>query len=98
MANHLNEEIDHYLTLDYRVTVEPDRCGNELCYMARNPELRGCMSHGATPDEAVANLREARELYLTTMIENGLRPPLPEPPVAAASAGSGAAGYPAPRR
>ena len=31
------------------------------------PELKGCQSQGATLDEAMANIREAVELYLATV-------------------------------
>ncbi len=32
-------------------------------YLARDPNLPGCMAHGGTVDEAIVNLNEARELY-----------------------------------
>ncbi|MGQ0562471.1 MAG: type II toxin-antitoxin system HicB family antitoxin [Gemmatimonadota bacterium] len=57
----------------------PDDCVDGTgCYVARIPELPGCESHGSTPEEAIANLREAQELYLQEMLERGLEPPLPE--------------------
>jgi predicted RNase H-like HicB family nuclease len=31
------------------------------------PELRGCQSQGATLEEAIANIKEAIELYLETL-------------------------------
>lgn len=37
------------------------------------PELKGCHSQGDTLEEALANLREAAELYLETMKPSELR-------------------------
>lgn len=66
------------LALPYGIEVVPDvSTEGEICYVARHPELPGCMSHGSTPEEATANLEEARELYLRTMLEDGLEPPRP---------------------
>ena len=31
------------------------------------PQLKGCQSHGASLEEALANFREAIELYLETL-------------------------------
>jgi predicted RNase H-like HicB family nuclease len=31
------------------------------------PELKGCQTQGDTVEEAIANLREAAELYLSTL-------------------------------
>ena len=36
------------------------------------PELKGCQSQGATLDEAMANIREAVELYLATVSADDL--------------------------
>jgi predicted RNase H-like HicB family nuclease len=72
------DQLARFLALEYQVTIEQIDCGEAgPCYLARHPELRGCMSHGATPEEARANLDEARALYLSTLIENGVTPPLP---------------------
>ncbi len=47
------------------MVIEQDADG---CY-AWCPELKGCQSQGATIEEAIANIREAAELYLETMGE-----------------------------
>lgn len=46
-------------------------------YVARHPELPGCMAHGDTPEEAVTNLAEARELYVTELERRGVTIPAP---------------------
>ncbi len=45
------------------VVIEKDEYG----FYAWCPELRGCQSQGDTLEEAVANIREAIELYLETL-------------------------------
>ena len=67
-----------YAALPYAIEVVPDvSTDGEACYVARHPELTGCMSHGTTPEEAIANLGEARELYLRSLLEDGVEPPRP---------------------
>ena len=45
------------------VIIERDEHG----YYAWCPELKGCQSQGASLEEALANIREATELYLETL-------------------------------
>jgi predicted RNase H-like HicB family nuclease len=45
------------------VVIERDENG----YYAFSPELEGCQSQGDTFEEALANIREAVELYLETL-------------------------------
>jgi predicted RNase H-like HicB family nuclease len=47
------------------------------CFVVDIPELPGCMAHGATPNEALANAQEAIQLWLDTAIEFG--DPIPQP-------------------
>ncbi len=46
-------------------------------YFAFHPELPGCMTDGQSPEEARANLDEARRVCLEYLRESGL--PIPEP-------------------
>ena len=46
------------------VIIEKDEHG----YYAWCPELKGCQSQGASLEEALANIREAIELYLETLL------------------------------
>ena len=41
------------------------------------PELSGCMAHGKTKSEAIANAESAIDLWIATAKEDGL--PIPEP-------------------
>lgn len=61
----------------YEIFIKPGEAGGELCYVASNPELPGCMAQGDTPRQAVESLEEARTLYIACLIEDGL--PVPEP-------------------
>jgi predicted RNase H-like HicB family nuclease len=45
------------------VVIEKDEHG----FYVWCPELRGCQSQGATLEEAMANIKEAIELYLETL-------------------------------
>jgi predicted RNase H-like HicB family nuclease len=46
-------------------------------FSAYAPDLPGCVSTGATPDEVEANMREAIALHLEGLREDGL--PIPPP-------------------
>lgn len=56
-----------------QVIIEPDETGG---YVVSCPSLPGCHSQGETIDEALANIREAIELYIEVLLEDGL--PVPE--------------------
>ncbi len=73
----MKNRVKEYLGLPYSTFVVPDvTTDNEPCYMAYHPELEGCMSHGSTPDEALHNLMEVTELYISALLEKGLDIPL----------------------
>lgn len=40
-------------------------------FVAEVPELTGCMAHGATHEEALANAKQAVQLWIETAIESG---------------------------
>jgi predicted RNase H-like HicB family nuclease len=46
------------------IVIEKDEYG----YYAYSPELEGCQSQGDSLDEAIANIKEATELYLETVV------------------------------
>jgi len=46
-------------------------------YIAEAPELPGCMAHGDTQESALANVKEAMQLWLDTATECG--DSIPEP-------------------
>jgi predicted RNase H-like HicB family nuclease len=75
----MKDKIKEYLTLPYSTFVIPDvTTDNEPCYVAYHPELEGCMSHGNTPEEALHNLREVTQVYVSALLEKGLEVPRPQ--------------------
>jgi len=58
----------------YPVVIHKDR---RSAYGVVVPDLPGCISAGDTIDEALANVREAIELHLEGMIEDGEAIPAP---------------------
>jgi predicted RNase H-like HicB family nuclease len=54
--------------MKYRVLIQPDEDG---VFVAEVPALPGCISQGATRDEAVANVREAIAGYLESLEAHG---------------------------
>jgi predicted RNase H-like HicB family nuclease len=50
--------------------------GEDGYWVAECPSLPGCISQGTTKDEAVANIKEAIEAYVSALEEDGL--PVPE--------------------
>ena len=46
-------------------------------YVVDVPELSGCMAHGATRQEAIANAEEAITFWIETAREDGLTVPTP---------------------
>jgi antitoxin HicB len=73
----------------FKVAVEPDKFEDGRdAWQAYCPALRGCRTWGHTREEALANIREAIDLYVQDLLEAGERIPvdqgtieLPEPAV-----------------
>jgi len=59
--------------MKYKVVLEPQEEGGYTIYV---PTLPGCVSQAETTEEAMANIREAIEVYLESIHERGL--PLPQ--------------------
>lgn len=54
--------------MKFRVLIDQDEDG---VFVAQVPSLPGCVSQGATRQEAVSNAREAIEVYLESLNERG---------------------------
>ncbi len=59
--------------MKYRVVLEPQPEGGYTVYV---PALPGCVSQGETIEEALANIKEAIDLYLESLRARGI--PLPQ--------------------
>ena len=68
------QPLEYYLNLQYPVTLYPDQEGG---YVAQIKDLPGCLTQGETLDETIANIQEARELWIETAYEAGDEIPLP---------------------
>ena len=53
----------------FKIVLEPSEDGG---YTALVPALPGCISEGDSIEEAMANIREAIELYLEPVDEDGI--------------------------
>jgi predicted RNase H-like HicB family nuclease len=60
------------LNFQYPVTLYPESEGG---YVAQIKDLPGCLTQGETLDEVIANINEARELWIETAYEAEI--PLP---------------------
>jgi len=49
----------------------------DQAFIADVPELPGCMAHGLSPDDALANAQQAMQLWMDTALEFG--DPIPQP-------------------
>jgi len=58
--------------MKYTVIIEQ---GRESGYVAYAPALKGCVSQGRTRDEALRNIKEAMEVYIEALLEDGLPVP-----------------------
>ena len=58
--------------MKYTVILEK---GRESGYVARVPVLRGCVSQGDSREEAISHIKEAIEVYIQALLEDGLPVP-----------------------
>ena len=77
---------EEYLELPYRISLVPDRDDEGRAgWVAEIDELPGCLSQGATPEEAVSRVQEAMLDWIGATLEDGKE--IPEPGEAAAYSG-----------
>jgi len=82
MDNVLLEKAKFLAARNYTTSILEDKLADRtVVYMAKNPELDGCMAQGDTPEEAIENLSEARVDYIYDSLEDGVA--IPEPASAA---------------
>ena len=49
--------------------------GEDGYWVVEVPSLPGCISQGKTREEAITNIKEAIDGYITALLEDGLRIP-----------------------
>lgn len=70
----MSKTLEYYLSLPYTIELTPDEDGY---WFAEIPLLKGCMTQGASRDEALSMIDEAKELWLETALEERME--IPEP-------------------
>ncbi len=70
-------ELDNYLALNYHRRLYQD---DERDWIVEIDDLPGCVADGKTPDEAIANSRDAMRSWMESRISSGLD--IPEPSIA----------------
>ena len=77
------KDLAYYDALSWDVRITRDlRADGAVYYVARHPEfgeISGPIGTGATPEEALADLREARRSLIALLIERGDSVPEPLP-------------------
>lgn len=63
--------------LEYAVVVQPLSDQDGGGFAATVPDLPGCMSDGATPEEAIANVRDAIAVWIEAAQDMGRDVPTP---------------------
>ncbi|MFQ5826476.1 MAG: type II toxin-antitoxin system HicB family antitoxin [Dehalococcoidia bacterium] len=58
--------------MKYTIIIEK---GRESGYVAYAPALKGCVSQGETQEEALKNIKEAMEVYVEALLEDGFPVP-----------------------
>jgi predicted RNase H-like HicB family nuclease len=61
--------------MQYSILIQYD--AYDKIYVASVPELKGCMAHGHTREEAIREIQEAMQLQLEVMRDKGLLEPSP---------------------
>ena len=80
MDKALLEQAKKLAARNYLLSIFEDKLSNgTIKYMAKNPELKGCMAQGSSSEDAKNNLDEARVDYIYDSLEDGV--PVPEPAV-----------------
>jgi predicted RNase H-like HicB family nuclease len=83
MAKTLQEKATILSKLAFTVELLRDKTTDgDYIYLARNPELEGCMAQGLTEEEAICNLDEVRVEHIEHLLEHNLPVPYPNHAVA----------------
>ena len=72
------------MKLEYAIRIERLADSDGGGYLATAPDLPGCVSDGATPEEALCNVQDAIESWIEAAKEWKQDIPEPSPPMARA--------------
>ncbi|MBI5667080.1 MAG: type II toxin-antitoxin system HicB family antitoxin [Chloroflexi bacterium] len=75
MSQPTSKSLEYYLSLPYTIELTPDEDGY---WFAKIPLLKGCMTNGASREEALEMIDDAKRLWLETALSLGMTIPEPE--------------------
>jgi predicted RNase H-like HicB family nuclease len=79
MSESLRDKARKLAAQPYKIIITNDETTDgDPIVVVYNPELPGCMAQGNTIAEAQESLREAREEYILSLLEDNLPIPVPE--------------------
>ena len=64
------KSVEYYMNLPYKLEIVPDL--DEGGYVARYPELPGCITVGDSVEYVVSNALDAKREWLTAALEDGI--------------------------
>ncbi len=70
-------KLSDYMNLPYSIVITPYTDDGKTYYYGRVLELDGCQSTGDTLEELNQSIKEAMELHIETLLENGWEVPVP---------------------
>lgn len=73
----LQKDLAYYMALPYPIVLIEDE--DDGTWFVEIPLLRGCMSVGDDPNEAIRMIRDAQKGWLTVALESEVAIPEPEP-------------------
>lgn len=75
-----NKDLNYYMNLRYRIELIPEEDG----WVARIPDIVGCVAVGDSIEEALSLLEDAKEGWFISCLKHG--DPVPEPKSASQAA------------
>lgn len=61
-------DLSDYMNMPHKITLKLLESVDEHLYIAKIPELSGCISHGNTAKEALDNIRDAKRCWIETAL------------------------------
>ena len=77
LGNPTTMDIQYYKSLHYPAQLTRHVDNGEEYWLAEILDLPGCMADGATPNEAMESVEEAKELWISAHLEDGYEVPEP---------------------
>jgi len=74
----MNFDLTYFMSIEYPMVIKPIPPEDGGGWSAEILELKGCCADGETPEEAMENLKYAKEAWLKVALERGINIPLPQ--------------------